>query len=139
MRNSQAKHAVLLLLTIVAPCAYGSFGGAPCREDFGCHFVVWGVIVGVVAGIPLSCLAFIVLHVYFCNPERSKIAQAIVGAIIGVVVYELAAAGGAFAGTRGKDPMLGLLVVWGILAVASVLYVRSCPRQQVLRSDRDAA
>lgn len=118
-----------LLLALAATSAFASFGGVPCREDFVCHFVGWGLLIGVAMGIPLSCCAFVVLHLVFCHPRRSKLVQAFLAAALGVVVYEIAAAAGALAGTYGKNPMYALLLVWGVLAAASVLHARSQPRQ----------
>jgi hypothetical protein len=138
MSAPQLKPAPLILTLATTP-ALASFGGAPCREDFVCHFVTWGLLVGIAAGIPLSCGAFIALHLIFCNPQRSRLVQAFLAAVLGVVVYEVAAAGGALAGTYGKIPMTALLLVWGVLAVASVQYARSQPRQPDLARHDPAA
>lgn len=119
--------ALILALTATPACA--SFGGVPCREDFVCHFAGWGLLVGIAAGIPLSCCAFIALHLFFCHPRRSRLVQAFLAAVLGVVVYEIAAAAGALAGTYGKNPLTALLLVWAVLAAASVLYARSQPRK----------
>ncbi len=128
MRLPPLKPAALLLALASTP-AFASFGGVPCREDFVCHFVGWGLLIGVAAGIPLSCCAFVVLHLVFCHPQRSKLVQAFLAAVLGVVVYEIAAAAGALAGTYGMNPMHALLPVWGALAAASLLHARSQPRQ----------
>ena len=132
-------HAFIALLAFAAPSAHASFGGVPCRDDFVCHFVVWGVLVGAVAGIPLSSLGFVVLHLFFGNSARSKIAQVLAGAIMGAVTYEIAAAAGALFGTWGWDPMFGLLLVWTLLAAGSVAYARSRPHRRISGDDGDAA
>ena len=123
------RHALLLLLLPTAPCAFGSFGGAPCGANFGCHFSVWGVLIGMGVGIPLCCMVFIALHLIFCNPARSRPLQAVVGACSGALSYELAAVGAALGASRGMDPMLGLLAVLGLAALGTVSYARSPPRQ----------
>lgn len=131
--------ALILPLAFATPSAHASFGGVPCKGDFVCHFVVWGVLVGATAGIPLSSLGFVLLHVAFCNSGRSSFAQAIVGAIMGAMAYEIAAAAGALFGTWGRNPMVGLLLVWALLAAGSVLYVRSRPRRRDSGDGSDAA
>ncbi len=128
MNTPPLKPAAFLLAFASTP-AFASFGGVPCREDFVCHFVGWVLLIGVAMGIPLSCFALIVLHLVFCHPQRSKLVQAFLAALLGVVVYVIAAAGGALAGTFGKNPVYALLPVWGVLAAASVLHARSQPRQ----------
>jgi hypothetical protein len=115
--------------------AYGSFGGAPCRVDFACHFSVWGVLIATV-GIPTSGLIFGVLHLVFCNSARSRLAQFFVGGFIGMVAYEIAVACGALFGTSGRAApgretdylLMGFALVYVALAFASVLYARSSPR-----------
>lgn len=131
-------HAVILLLACAAPSAHASFGGVPCRDDFVCHFVVWGVLVGAAAGIPLSSLGFVVLHLLFCSSAGSKVARAIGAAIMGAVAYEIAAAGGALAGTWGRDPMIGLILVWGLLAAGSVQFARPRPPRRTSGDGSDA-
>jgi hypothetical protein len=130
---------LFLFLTLTAPPAFASFGGVPCREDFVCHFVGWGLLIGVAMGIPLSCCAFVVLHLVFCHPQRSKLVQAFLAAGLGVVVYEIAAAAGALAGTYGRNPMHALLLVWVVLAAASVLHARSQPRKPAAGRDGNPA
>lgn len=121
--------------------AYGSFGGAPCRDDFACHFFTWGLLVGAV-GIPISGLIFAVLHLGYCNHARSKLRQFVLGGFIGMVAYEISAACGALIGTSGIAApdqqtdylLIGFVSTYVVLAIASVLYARSSPRHR-LRGD----
>lgn len=106
--------------------ALASFGAAPCGDDFGCHFVVWGALLGPI-GVPATSILFGLLHLRFCHPARSKPRQVLLGVVLGLFAYEIAAAVGSFAGTAGHDVMLGLLPVLALLAAASVFYVRSAP------------
>ena len=106
--------------------ALASFGAAPCGDDFGCHFVVWGALLGPI-GVPATSILFGLLHLRFCHPARSKPRQVLLGVVFGLFAYEVAAAVGSFAGTAGHDVMLGLLPVLALLAAASVFYVRSAP------------
>jgi len=114
------------LLALLPGAALASFGGAPCGKDFGCHFTSWGVVLGTV-GVPATCAVFGLLHAIFCHPERSKIRQMIVGAVMGLIAYEIAAAVGAMVGATGRDVPVGMLPALGVLAVLSVLYTRSAP------------
>jgi uncharacterized BrkB/YihY/UPF0761 family membrane protein len=99
--------------------AYGSFGGAPCRDDFACHFVTWGILVGV-AGIPISGLIFAVLHLGFCNRARPKLRQFFLGGFIGMVASEISAACAALMGAWGEAtigyhenyPLMGFVPTW---------------------------
>ena len=125
---------------------YGSFGGTPCRDDFACHFVIWGGLVGVAGGIPISALIFAVLHLVFCNSARSKAGQFFLGGFIGIVAYEISVACGALIGTSGKAPpgqetdylLGGFASVYVVLAIASVLYARSSPRHRLRGESADA-
>jgi uncharacterized membrane protein YuzA (DUF378 family) len=125
--------------------AHGSFGGAPCRDDFACHFFTWGVLVGVV-GIPISGLIFAVLHLVLCNRARSKPRQFFLGGFIGMVAYEISAACGALIGASGKAApgqqtdylLIGFASVYVVLAIASVLYARSSPRHRLRGEGVDA-
>lgn len=127
MRLPSAKNLFLLLVVLASVPAEASFGGAPCNRDFGCHFVTWGVLIGVIVGIPLSCVAFVVLHLVFCHPERPKLTQAVLGGVAGIAAYEFAAVCGALAGWSGLDPMAGLAPGWLVVAIGAVLRVRSSP------------
>ena len=72
----------LICISAAALCpvaAYGSFGGTPCRDDFACHFLMWGGLLGVVGGIPISGVVFILLHLRFCHRARSKVRQLLLG------------------------------------------------------------
>lgn len=121
----QIRAFIVLLLFAVA--AYASFGAAPCNEDFGCHFVTWGLLIGAAAGVPLSGAAFIALHFIFRHPKRDRIFQVVQGAILGMVAYEVAALCGALSGSMGWGPMLGLAVAWIMCAAGFVRHVRSDP------------
>ena len=68
------------------------------------------------------------LHILFCNSERSSVTQAVIGGLLGIVAYELAAVCGAFMGSMGKDPMVGLVLGWTVIAFVSVLRVRANPK-----------
>ena len=71
-----AFRLVCLSAAVLFPmAAYASFGGTPC-QTFGCHFGMW-TLIGFVWPIPLSSFIFLLLHAYFCNPERSKNRQMI--------------------------------------------------------------
>jgi hypothetical protein len=117
--------------------AYGSFGGAPCRDDFACHFFTWGVLVGTV-GIPISGLIFAVLHLGFCNHARSRLNQFFLGGFIGMLAYEVSAFCAALMGAWGKAsigyhenyPLMGFAPAYVVLAIVSVLYARSSPRHR---------
>lgn len=119
------QRLVLLMVAFSSIPAYASFGASPCGADFSCHFVTWGLVIGVAAGIPASGVAFAALSVVFGNSGRSKASQAVLGAVFGVVAYEIAAVCGALSGSMGKDPMMGLAAGLGILATLFVFYVRS--------------
>lgn len=128
MAANRARLAVFALAILLPVSVAASFGGTPCRADFLCHFVAWGVVIAVAAGIPLASLTFAVLHVVFCHPARSRGLQAVAGAVIGLLAYETGAVVASYLGTLGKDPMTGLLAVCAVAAIASVLYARSAPR-----------
>src|SRR5262245_14008622 len=80
-----------LAAAVLSPmAAHSSFNGTPCGADFGCHFLTWGGLVGVVA-VPISASIFAVLHLLLCNPARSKLKQFFLGGFIGIVAYEVSA------------------------------------------------
>jgi len=114
--------------------AYASFNGSSCK-DFECHFTVWGIVVGIVGG-PISILLFLGIHILFCNQERSRGKQAIVGIISGASVWVVASFAAAVLATWGKStvghnasyPVIGYLFVYVSYLIMSVLYVRSKPR-----------
>ena len=118
--------AILWFLLPVA--AEASFGGVPCRADFGCHFVVWGMWIGMIWGMPGSAALFAVLHWFFCNEERQKGNQLVIGAVLGVFAFQIAAACAALMASWDKNPMVGLVPALAVLAACSVAYVRSPPR-----------
>jgi len=142
---SPIKRACFSVAVLFPMAAYGSFGGAPCRDDFACHFFTWGVLVGAV-GIPISALIFAVLHLGVCNPARSKLRQFFLGGFIGMVAYELSAAFGALIGSRatvapGKHTeylLIGFFSAYVVLAIVSALYARSSPRQYLRRDGGNA-
>ena len=124
----------LLLAILVPTVAYASFNAAPCGT-FECHFQVMGILLGVIGGLPASALIFVGLHMSFAHPARSRIKQMILGGIVGLVVFEIAAAAGAYhavwrhpPGYRGGSPWGAFLVASALLAILAVLYVRSAPR-----------
>ena len=133
------KRACLAAAVLFPMAAYGSFGGAPCRGDFACHFVTWGILVGAAAGIPISILIFAVLHLCFCNRARSKVAQLFLGGFIGIIAYEISAVcaalmgawGESAAGHHGDYPVIGFVSGYVVLAIVSVLYARSSPRHRL--------
>jgi hypothetical protein len=115
-----------VFLALLPMTAQASFGAAPCRDDFGCHFVVWGALLGPI-GVPAASIVFALLHLRFCHPARSRPRQVFLGALFGLFAYEIAAAAGSFAGAAGHDVVAGLVPVLVVLAAASVFYVRSTP------------
>jgi uncharacterized BrkB/YihY/UPF0761 family membrane protein len=124
----------LLLASLIPTVAHASFGGAPCGT-FGCHFETMGLLLGAIGGLPVSGLIFIGLHMGFAHPERSKYKQMFLGGFVGLVAFEIAAAAGAYhavwrlpPGSQGGSPFEGFLVAYALLAILSVLYVRSAPR-----------
>lgn len=139
------KRACITAAVLFPMAAYGSFGGAPCRDDFACHFFTWGVLVGVV-GIPISGLIFAVLHLVLCNRARSKPRQFFLGGFIGMVAYEISAACRALIGASGKAApgqqtdylLIGFALAYVVLAIASVLYARSSPRHRIRGEGGDA-
>jgi len=139
------KRAGLAAAVLFPMAADGSFGGAPCGDDFACHFFTWGVLVGTV-GIPISGLIFAVLHLFFCNRARSRLRQLFLGGFIGMVAYEISAACAALIGARGKVApgqhpdylMIGFVSAYVVLAIVSVLYARSSPRHHFRKEGRDA-
>lgn len=145
MSRSNLKRACLAAAALLPMAAYGSFGGTPCRDDFGCHFVTWGVLVGVV-GVPISALIFAVLNACLCHRARSKINHLILGGFFGVVAYEISAACGAFMGAWGQSsighnenyPVIGFASAYVVLATISVVYARSSPRHHLRSNDVDA-
>lgn len=145
MPKLNIKRACLAAALMLPMAAYGSFGGTPCGDDFGCHFVTWGVLVGVV-GVPISVLIFAVLHAVLCHRARSKVNQLFLGGFIGVVAYEISAACGALMGSWGKStgghhenyPVIGIVSAYVVLAIVSALYARSSPRHHFRREGDDA-
>ena len=143
--RSNIKRACLAAAVLFPMAAYGSFGGTPCKDDFACHFVTWGILVGT-AGIPISGLIFAVLHLGFCNRARSKLNQFFLGGFIGMVAYEISAVCAALIGASGIAPpghrpdylMIGFVSAYVVLAIVSVLYARSSPRHPLRREGGDA-
>jgi GNAT superfamily N-acetyltransferase len=133
--SANIKRACVAAAVLSPMAAHGSFGGAPCRDDFACHFVTWGILVGTV-GVPISGLIFAVLHLGLCNRARSKLNQFFLGGFIGMVAYEISAACAALMGAWGKAtighhedyPLIGFASAYVVSAIVSVLYARSSPR-----------
>jgi hypothetical protein len=122
MRLSQG---VLLAVASLLPLtAQASFGGTPCRDDFACHFSMWGLIVGVAGAVLVSALVFIALHPGFRRREQSILKPALLSGLFGVLAYELAAAGGAFIAAWGwmkpwdheRLPLMVFVAVYVVLA-----------------------
>jgi hypothetical protein len=121
------------LAALLPMAAHGSFSGTPCRADFACHFLFWGFLLGVAWGIPASMFVFILLHVVFCNPARSKVKQGVLGGLLGIVAFEISAVCAALLAARTypalyeRYPLIGFASAFVLLAIASVLYARSSP------------
>lgn len=122
-RRAAAIWGVTAALLPVA--AYGSFGGTPCR-DLACHVEIWCLLLGAV-GVPNSGLLFILLHLVFRHPARSKLNQAYIGGVMGVVAYLAAAFCAALLVNWNMNPFAGFVPVYVALAVASWRYARSNP------------
>ena len=127
-----------LLAAALSATAQASFGGRPCGPDFACHFEAWGLLLGAVAA-PNSAFLFVLLHTGFRHPARSRIRQLFLGAFTGVAAYAIAAACAALLGSRGLNPLAGLVPVYVLLAIAAALYARSAPRAASAGSGRPAA
>lgn len=123
--------------------ASSSFGGTPCRGDFACHFQVWGILLGVVGGIQVSGVIFVLLHLRFRHHARSTVGQWLLAAFFGIVAFEIAAACAALMGAWGNTtvgyhdsyPMIGFLPAYLALAIVYVLHLRSGHRHP--RTDAD--
>jgi len=120
---------LLLILALAPALADASFNSAPCRT-FGCHFMMAGVLGGMIGGLPISGLIFIGLHMGFAHPRRSKVRQLFLGGFVGLVAFEIAAAAGALytVTIRGAPGWQGFLAAYVLLAILSALYARSAPR-----------
>lgn len=144
MPKPDIKRACLTAAVLFPVAAYGSFGGTPCRGDFVCHFLGWGVLVATV-GIPISSLVFAVLHLVSCNSARPKVRQFLLGGLVGIGAYEISAACAALMGAWGQStighhenyPVIGFASAYLALATISVLYARSSPRHQLPVGGRD--
>jgi uncharacterized BrkB/YihY/UPF0761 family membrane protein len=116
--------------------AHASFNGGPCR-DFACHFLMMGILVGVIGGIPISVLIFLALHLGLCNRGRSKRNQALLGGLIGIVAFEASALAAALVAAWAKPTvgyhenyaLLGFAPVYLLFAGISGLFARSSPRR----------
>lgn len=117
-----------LALALLPMTARASFGAAPCGDDFACHFIGWGVLLGTM-GVPIACIIFALLHVVSCHPQRSKPRQALAGAIIGLLGYEVSAAAGSLAAAAGHSFLAGFVPVICLLAAGSFVFARSAPRK----------
>ena len=92
-RGSTAPY--LLLAVLIPSVAHASFSAAPC-STFACHFQGVGILLGVIGGLEASGVIFVFLHAGLAHPARSKTKQMILGGIVGLVGYEIAAAAGAY-------------------------------------------
>jgi hypothetical protein len=127
-----------LLVALLSTAAHASFGGKPCGPDFACHFEAWGLLLGAVAA-PNSAFLFVLLHTGFRHPARSRMQQIFLGAFAGIAAWAVAAACAALLGSRGLNPLTGLVPVYVLLAIASALCARSAPRGPSAGSGRPAA
>ena len=134
MKQMATRPRFLLLAILIPVVAHASFNAAPCGT-FDCHFQEMGILLGVIGGLPVSGLIFILLHVGLAHPVRSRIKQIFLGGFVGLVGYEVAAAAGAYyavwrhpPGYRQVYPWEAFLVAYALLAILSVLYTRSAPR-----------
>jgi hypothetical protein len=123
------------LLAILFPMvAHASFNAAPCGT-FDCHFQGVGIFLGLIGGLPVSGVVFLLLHMGLAHPERSRITQMFLGGFAGLVAYEVAAAAGAYyavwrhpPGYRQAYPWEAFAAAYVLLVILSVLYTRSAPR-----------
>ena len=129
------RFAYLIAAILLPLAAHASFGGGGSCNSFACHFTIIGILIGVSGGIPASAFVFAMLHLMFRNEERSKVNQVVVGALIGIVAFEVGAIGWACvaststsAGTSDRGPLIGFAVPYLLIAALSVYYVRSAPR-----------
>ena len=141
----KALRLVCFAAAAIPLAAYGSYGGGPsCGADFGCHFLFWGLILGVAGGVPFSVLGFILLHLVFCNRARSKGKQVLLGAIVGTIAFGIAAALAALMAARTipgqheRYPLIAFVAVFLVFAIASVLHARSNPPQPSGQASSDA-
>jgi len=123
-----------LAALLVPLAADASFNAAPCHT-FGCHFEMIGIFLGLLGGVPISGVIFVILHLANCNPERSKTKQLFLGGFLGIVTFELSAAAAAYVATAMQTtidhnqyyPLAALLAVFILCAYLSVRYARSDP------------
>ena len=136
MTSDQQRFAGLSAAILFPLAAYGSFGGGgPCK-DFLCYFLFWGGLLGAAGGIPASAVVFVVLHLWFCHRARSKGRQAILGAFVGIVAFEISAACASLVSLKATaNPWLGFAAAYVAVAIASVLYVRSDPPAMLKAED----
>jgi len=122
-----------VLLPVAAQASFG--GGGPC-PDFQCYFGFFGLMLGAAGGVPVSSGIFLCVHMFFCHPQRSQKRQIFLGAVIGLIAFELCAAAFSLAvlwenahPDQGRALTLaGPLALYLLMALGSVLYVRSAPR-----------
>ena len=141
MRNNYLPIFKLLTLssaTLFSIDVYASFNGTPCK-DLWCFFIIWNFVLGIMyGGIPISILLFLGIHAWFCNRDRSRGKQAILGVINGAIAWAVASYAVAalaiwaqsMAGRHQYYPLIGFLLVYLPYTILSVFYVRSKPRQQ---------
>jgi len=111
--------------------ATGWFG---CRsDDLVCAFLLFNALAGIVlGGIPISAAVFAGMYLLFRSRDESKLKRAILGALHGIVVFEVTVlAAGILVPWAGRTglPVPGqefsAIFVYVALLVASTLYVRS--------------
>ena len=133
MNKARLVNLACLCAVILFPmAAHGSFNSGGCgKGEFGCHFALIGLLLGVVGGLPISAAIFVVIHLVFRNPERDKVRQIFLGGLLGLAAFEVAAiAGAAWAAWVQPSrtyPMEVFLVAWVLMAIGSALYARSDP------------
>lgn len=92
-------------------------------------------MVGVLGGLPISGLIFILLHLGFCNPGRSKGKQLFVGGLFGMIAFGISAAVASYVATlevstQSRNAFASFLAMYLVLAILAVIYVRSSPRSR---------
>jgi hypothetical protein len=144
--RSAARLSFLCAVTLLPIAAHGSFGGGTPCKDFFCFFVLFGILLGVSGGIPVTAAIFAALHLFFCNPARSKVKQFLLGGLIGMIAFAMGAAAASLIATweaatpGGRDihPAWAYGIVILSIAFASVLYARSSPGKSGTRRDEPA-
>lgn len=125
-----ARLLVGILSLLFVQQALGSFGSG--SVGFLDRFLVIGVLLGVMGGLPLTAIAFTFFNVLVRNKQRSRITVALLGAIFGCVSWLSAAAVMAVAlqidgSGKGNVPAILAAATLIILAIASAAFAHSAP------------